>query len=225
MITWMIAAAMLAATPPPSGDTRPPGTDTPRWIEMAAPVPGMWELGVFGGVFIAARPHDFYDTELGYRRLRRAAPDVGARAAYYPLAFLGIEAEFAGMWTVAQYGGEPAFLYGVRLHAVAQLPWFRITPFVLGGYGLGGIRSARDALGNDIDPIGHFGGGVKFFATPRLALRVEGRNLIGPAAQQRRKIANHGEVLFGVSLTFGRGSRWTPERASRRPPPEPTPRP
>jgi hypothetical protein len=55
---------------------------------------------------------------------------------------------------------------------------------------------------------------VKFFATPRLALRVEGRHLIGPAAQQRRVIASHGEVLFGISLTFGRGSRWTPDDAS-----------
>lgn len=181
--------------------------DDTRWIEMAKPVRGMWELGTFAGVLIVARPHDFYDTELVYRRLRRPGPTAGLRAAYFPLAILGIEAEFAGAWTEMKYGGQPAFLYGLRMHAVAQLPWFRITPFMLGGYGLGGVRSPRDAVGNDIDPMGHYGGGVKFFATPRLALRIEGRHLMGPAAKQRRVIASHGEVLFGLSLTFGRGSK------------------
>ncbi len=206
----VVAVVMMAA---------PGKSDDVRWIALAKPVPGMWELGTFAGALIVAKPHDFYDPALGYRRLRRPGPETGLRAAYYPLAMLGIEGEFAAAWTVAKYGGEPAFLYGLRLHAVLQLPMFRITPFILGGYGLGGVRSPRDAVGNDLDPIGHYGGGVKFFATPRLALRVEGRHLIGPAAKQRRVIANHGEVLFGISLTFGRGSRWMPEgsRPLRRP--------
>lgn len=211
----MIASFMLAfaMAPAPKPVAEPPADDV-RWIEMAKPVRGMWELGTFAGALIIARPHDFYDKSIGYRRLRRGAPDVGVRAAYYPLAMLGVEGEFSAAWTVAKYGGQPAFLYGLRAHAVLQVPLWRITPFILGGYGIGGIRSPQDALGNDIDPVGHYGGGVKFFATPRLALRVEGRHLIGPAAQQRRVIASHGEVLFGISLTFGRGSRWTPDDAS-----------
>jgi hypothetical protein len=78
------------------------------------------------------------------------------------------------------------------------------VPFVLGGYGIMGVRSNRDALGNDIDPVGHYGGGLKMFVNRWVALRLEGRHVIGPAAQQRRKIASHGEVLFGVSVTLGR---------------------
>ncbi len=219
-----IATAALGGAPAPAPPTSAADEPTPvRWIEQAKPVRGMWELGTFAGAFITARPHDFYDPSLGYRRLRRPGPEAGLRAAYYPLAMLGVEGEFAAIWTVAKYGGQPAFLYGLRLHAIAQLPMYRITPFILGGYGLGGIRSNRDALGNDLDPIGHYGGGVKFFATPRLALRIEGRHLIGPAAKQRRVVANHGEVLFGISLTFGRGSRWTPEAATRTPRPSPSP--
>jgi hypothetical protein len=93
------------------------------------------------------------------------------------------------------------------LQAILQIPFWRITPFIVGGYGIGGIRSPRDALGNDIDPIGHYGGGVKLFASRWVALRLEGRNVIGPAAQQRRVIASHGEVLFGVSVTLGRAGR------------------
>lgn len=194
-------ALALALSPPAASD------DDARWIKRNRPVRGLWELGTFAGAFIVARPHDFYDPALGYRRLRRGAPEVGARAAYYPLSFLGIEGEFAAMWTVAKYGGQPAFLYGLRLQAILQIPFWRITPFIVGGYGIGGIRSPRDALGNDIDPIGHYGGGVKLFASRWVALRLEGRNVIGPAAQQRRVIASHGEVLFGVSVTLGRAGR------------------
>jgi hypothetical protein len=207
-----LLALALAATPPSDTDG--------RWITRHHPVRGLWELGVFAGAFIIAKPHDFYDTQLGYRRLRRGAPDVVARVAYYPLAFLGIEGEFAGMWSAAEYGGQPAFLYGLRLQAVLQLPSYRVTPFVLGGYGIGGIRSSRDAFGNDIDPLGHYGGGVKLFASRWIALRLEGRHVIGPAAQQRRRIANHGEVLFGVSVTLGRAGRSQQSAAALQAPPD-----
>lgn len=199
------AGSVLAFAPPPTPPERAakPSDDAP-WIRRHRPTRGLWELGVFGGVMVIAKPHDFYDVALGYRRLRRAAPDVGARAAYYPLSFLGIEGEFAGQWTAAKYGGQPAFLYGLRFSGILQLPLFRVVPFAIAGYGLGGIRSNRDALGNDIDPIGHYGVGVKVMASPWVALRLEGRHVLGPAAQQRRVVASHGEVLFGVSVTLGR---------------------
>lgn len=211
----MLALAVSLAAAPPPADER-----EERAIERYHPVRGMWELGTFAGAFIIARPHDFYDPELGYRRLRRGAPDVGLRVAYYPLAFLGIEGEFAAMWSAAKYGGQPAFLYGLRLQAIVQLPFYRVTPFIVGGYGIGGIRSNRDALGNDIDPIGHYGGGVKFFANRWIALRLEGRHVIGPAAQQRRVIANHAEVLFGVSVTLGRAGRSKESKAVVEPSPD-----
>lgn len=174
------------------------------WITRHKPVRNMWELGAYAGVFVVAKPHDFYDVDIGYRRLRRAGPEAGVRAAYYPLSFLGVEGEFGGIWTVLQHGGQPAFLYGLRLQGILQLPLFRIVPFVLGGYGLGGIRSPRDAVGNDIDPMGHYGVGVKWYLNEWLALRVEGRHLLGPGAKQRRVLASHGEVLLGLSITLGR---------------------
>jgi len=181
--------------------------ESSSWILRHRPERNMWELGGFAGAFLIAQPHDFYDRELGFRQLRRAGPDVGLRAAYYPLSFVGVEGEFAGIWSSAKYGGQPAFLYGLRLHAILQLPLFRVVPYVLGGYGLMGVRSNRDALGNDVDPIGHYGVGVKLFVNRWLALRLDGRHVIGAAAQQRRRIANHGEVLFGVSVTLGRSKR------------------
>jgi OOP family OmpA-OmpF porin len=207
---WLLASSLhagaaLAWAPPPAPPERAAGADDDApWIRRHRPTRRLWELGVFGGVMVIAKPHDFYDVGLGYRRLRRAAPDVGARVAYYPLSFLGIEGEFAGMWTAAKYGGQPAFLYGLRVSGILQLPLFRLVPFAIAGYGLGGIRSPRDALGNDVDPIGHYGVGLKLMASPWVALRLEGRHVLGPAAQQRRVVASHGEVLFGVSVTLGR---------------------
>ncbi|MBX7080566.1 MAG: hypothetical protein K1X88_15310 [Nannocystaceae bacterium] len=206
MIASLALSLALAPAPAPPvhhGTSAP--ADRERWILRHRPVRGLWELGAFAGVFVVAKPHDFYDVDLGYRRLRRAGPDAGLRAAYYPLSFLGLEGEFAGIWTAAQYGGQPAFLYGLRLSGIVQLPLSRVVPFAIGGYGLGGIRSPRDALGNDVDPIGHYGLGVKLFVTDWIALRVEGRHLLGPAAHQRRVVASHGEVLAGVSVTLGRG--------------------
>ncbi len=199
-MTPVVLALALAAPP-----TSPPAeTAEDPWIVEYKPVRGMWELGAFGGAFIIDQPHDFYDPTLGFRQLKKAAPDVGVRAAYYPLSFLGVEGEFSAIWSTAKYAKAPVFLYGLRLNGILQLPLFRLVPFFVGGYGIMGVRSNRDALGNDIDPVGHYGGGLKLYVNRWIALRLEGRHLIGAAAQQRRRIANHAEVLFGVSVTLGR---------------------
>jgi len=200
-MTSLLLGLALAFAPATAAS---PESAEPPWIEEYKPARGMWELGGFGGAFLIAQPHDFYDPQLGFRQLRRAAPEVGLRAAYYPLSFVGVEGEFAAIWTTAKYAKQPAFLYGLRLHAILQLPLYRLVPFVLGGFGLMGVRSNRDVLGNDIDPVGHYGVGLKLFVNRWVALRLEGRHVIGAAAQQRRVIANHGEVLFGVSVTLGR---------------------
>jgi hypothetical protein len=203
-----------------------PGAADGSPIVRHRPERGMWELGGFGGVFVIDQPHDFYDPALGFRSFKVAAPDVGLRAAYYPLSFVGVEGEIANIWTSMRYGGEPAFLYGLRLHAILRLPFYRVAPFVLGGYGLGGVRSGRDAVGNDVDPIGHYGVGVQAFVNRWVALRLEGRHLLGPAAHQRRVVASHGEVLFGVSVTLGRRGQQRKERAVEAAPenePEPSP--
>lgn len=160
---------------------------------------------MFAGGFILHREHDFYDPVTGPQKdFSRGGPEAGLRAAYFPLSFLGVEAEFSGVWTkVVEAADAPAFLYGFRGHVIAQLPFFRVTPFILGGYGLMGVRSARDAVGNDIDPMGHYGGGVKLFADRRIAVRLEGRHYLGPATHRRNRIASHGSVLLGLSVRLG----------------------
>jgi hypothetical protein len=184
-------------------------------VKRHLPQRNQWELGAHAGVFFIHREHDFYDPVTGpQKRLARAGPEAGLRAAYFPLSLLGVEAEWSGVWTKAVEAADaPVFLYGFRGHVLLQLPLYRIAPFILGGYGLMGIRSPRDAVGNDIDPMGHYGGGVKLFADRRFAVRIEGRHYLGPATHRRNRVASHGSVVVGLSIRLGPQPSRAPEPA------------
>ncbi len=192
----LLALALAAATTAP---------DATPWVKRHLPERNQWELGAFAGGFIIHPEHDFYDPVTGPQKdMARGGPEAGLRAAYFPLSFLGVEAEWSGVWTrVVEADDAPVFLYGLRGHVLLQLPLYRIAPFILGGYGLMGVRSPRDAVGNDIDPVGHYGGGVKLFADRRFAIRLEGRHFLGPATHRRNRVASHGSILVGLSIRLG----------------------
>ena len=189
------------------------------WIKRYAPTRNMAELGVFGGVMIVSDYHDFFNPDSAppspplagpILPLWRLGPDVGARVAFFPSRFFGLEVEGAAMPTRARNDNDdPALLYGVRGHGILQLP-YRLTPFLLGGYGLVGVSSDPAVLGNDIDPVGHWGGGAKLFLNKWLALRLEARHLIGAYQGRQRDSAekphftSHVEILAGLSVTLGR---------------------
>jgi hypothetical protein len=180
------------------------------WIVQLRPHRNLWELGGFGGLFVIPTRHDLYDLDTAPQKpLRRIAPEAGLRAAYFPIGLVGVEGELGGVWSQVQRGGEPVFLWSARAHAVLQLPLYRIVPFVLGGYGLMGVRSPRDAVGSDVDPVGHLGTGVKLYLTRALALRLDGRWMLGAARASRRKVSHYGAVVFGLSITLGPGRAGT----------------
>jgi len=175
------------------------------WILRVRPANDTWELGAHGGVGVLSKRHDLYDLDtVPQKRLRRVGPLGGLRGGYYPLSFVGVEAEFDGLWTELPDGTEPVFVWGLRGHAVLQLPLYRIVPFVFAGYGLMGVRSSQDAVGSDVDPVGHYGLGAKLLLTPWLAVRIDGRHLLSAAAARRRRVAHHGSVTLGLSFTLGR---------------------
>jgi outer membrane protein OmpA-like peptidoglycan-associated protein len=188
------------------------GTDI-KPIRRFAPERNMVELGIFGGVMVFSKTHDLYApvTTPG-EQIRRPTADLGIRAAFFPLRFLGVEAEFAAMpakYAAAASGpggpGGPGFIYGLRGHAILQLPMYRVVPFVLGGYGMMGVSSAATVAGKDLDPVGHLGGGVKYYLNRWIALRVDMRGYIGAQAKQWPGTAGHFETLLGVSVTLNRG--------------------
>jgi outer membrane protein OmpA-like peptidoglycan-associated protein len=175
-----------------------------RPMRRFRPERNMVELGVFGGFTVFSRNHDLYHPSTTPQDpLRRPTPDLGARIAYFPLKFLGVEAEFSAL--PARYApGGSAFIYGFRGSAILQLPFYRVVPFLLGGYGLMGVSSAQAVAGKDIDPMGHYGVGVKYFINRWLALRFDVRHLIAAQAALQTDGTSHLQVLLGLSVTLGR---------------------
>ena len=179
-----------------------------RWIDRWGPERNMWELGVFGGVFLPGANHELFRfdaaaPDLGFKKFKPVAPELGARVGYYPLRFLGVELEGAGMFASTS-DDQAATLYTIRGHVVAQLPRWSVTPFLLAGAGGLGVSSSAGAVGNDIDAAVHLGGGVKVYINRWVGLRLDLRDVIG----SRRGVAegeNHNfEALLGLSLTLGR---------------------
>jgi OOP family OmpA-OmpF porin len=211
--------------PAPAASPTPAPADVPAarcqdrrdvaWIRRCLPGRNTWEIGGYLGVmFPAANSHELFDP---YRQLearqngldfwrpyRAAAPELGLRVAYFPLRFLGGEVEGAVMPTRVVEDGAPggrANLFSIRAHFIAQVPLWRVAPFVVvGGGGLG----TTGRLGNDIDESTHFGAGVKVFLSHRAVLRLDVRDVVAARKEVDAGATNYPEVLLGVSALLGR---------------------
>lgn len=199
----------------PPADTAP-AQETKPWIKRWAPVRHTGEIGLGLGVFFPSDRHDFYDPITAPQEpLWAAGADIAVRAAYFPLRFLGIEGEFTAMPTRARnITDDFVFLWGARGHLILQLPYWSVTPILLGGGGALGIRSNDLVFGTDTDPSAHWGGGLKVFVNKWIALRLEARHLMAARAAEQDDITHHAEVLAGISLTL---------RHKPKPPPPPDP--
>lgn len=179
------------------------------WAQRWAPERNMIEVGVFGGILVPARDLELFEPRRtrprqGFLPLATVAPDVGVRLGYYPLRFLGIEAEGATMPTSTLDDGYPAQLWAGRAHVVGQLPFSTIAPFVVVGGGLLAVDSHPLTLGRDIDQAFHLGIGTKIFLDRRFALRIDLRDEITPRRGIKGGATNSIEALLGVSITLGR---------------------
>lgn len=215
---------LVALQDPASGEllAEVPGDTAPPWIRRHAPRRHTFHLGVFGGVLFPARDVELFeldptDAEQGFRPYRRIAPEFGGRIAFFPLDFLGLEAEGAfGLAEVER--DQRANLWSARAHVIGQVPRWSVTPFVLAGGGALGVRSGAAAVGNDTDLAFHIGGGVMVHVTDALTLRLDLRNTISPQQGAIGGATNSPEVLLGIGWT--RRPR-RPYTAQGQPPPEP----
>jgi outer membrane protein OmpA-like peptidoglycan-associated protein len=179
-----------------------------------------FEAAIYGGGFLATKRHQFYDTDLAAPpvALARLSPEFGARFAYYPLRFLGVELEGGLILSHTDddaRGEADVKLFALRAHVIAQLPG-RISPFVLLGGGSVWSRSSADALGDDVDGLLHGAVGARLFVTRSLTARVEARLLRGPSSMPPFELtANYGEFLLGVGYAFGRAPRVRDDDADR----------
>ncbi len=170
------------------------------------PRSGFVHLGIYGGLFFPSVEHELYDPMLMHQSYAAVAPDVGLRAGYYPMRFLGIELE-GGVMPTKVADGASALLYTFRPVLLAQLP-YRLAPFARVGFGLLGASS--DSLGRDLDPSLNIGGGVKFYVNRWLALRLDVVDNIATRLGVGNRRSNNLEVLFGLSFVLNRKK---PERS------------
>jgi outer membrane protein OmpA-like peptidoglycan-associated protein len=213
------SGADAAATATPAPEPTAPPSDSTSFEPYEAGYPpenNLLELGVFGGALFPAKRHNLRSERFAHSAFR-PGPEVGVRLGYYPLSFLGFEAEAIGSLNEVKgdrdapkgFGG----LYGLRGQLVLQAPLPYVVPFAVGGYGRLGAIS--DVMGKDSDQAWHFGVGAKVALNHLLSLRLDGRdNLTARTGSVDSNAQAHTfEVTLGLTAVL--------ERTRRVPPPPP----
>lgn len=210
-VVLVAPAVVQAAAPgsPAAASPTQPRTHTtarervalPAWLRQHAPGHDAIELSLIGGVFVPSTAHELYDGRVGFRRLARVAPSVGARIDYFALPWFGFELEGTAIPTRVRGGGR-ALLAGFRGGLVLRLPW-RLAPFVVGGVGALAVSSGADVLGDDLDESFHVGGGLQFFVNRWFAIRLDARDHISHRRGVGGGPTHQPEVLAAVTLRLG----------------------
>ena len=200
------------------------------WIKRWVPEKGMGEIGIYGGVFFASKTHELFGPDLsladqGWKPFRLVNPDIGLRAGYYPIKWVGVEFE-GGVVPFGVDGGGTALGYTIRGQVVGQLAMWSVVPFAVLGAGALGVSSSRALVGNDIDPALHYGVGAKFYFNRYTMLRLDIRDNVSYERGLASNFSDLGnvEVLLGLSVTLGRKKKKAVEpEPEAEPEPEPTP--
>jgi outer membrane protein OmpA-like peptidoglycan-associated protein len=163
-----------------------------------------FELGLWGGDFLANKAHEFYDSDDESQvPLKKHSPEVGLRLGFYPFRVLGIEGESGATFSKTRDRGQQVNIFALRAQVVVQLP-ARVTPFLL--VGVGNFISRSEALGDDRDFDYHLGVGAKLFATKNFQIRIDGRlyrsNQLRMGGNDNGEI-NHYAIDGGLAWVFG----------------------
>jgi outer membrane protein OmpA-like peptidoglycan-associated protein len=170
------------------------------------PENNLFELGVFGGAIFPSSDHNLR-YEAYPQREYGVGGEFGARLGYYPLSFLGVEAEAMTAASKVKNTETSAAIYAGRIHAVLQAPLPYVTPFLL--VGVGRLGAISRTLANDSDPAWHFGVGAKVPFTHSFGTRIDLRDTLTQNTQQDAQ-AHTFEVLLSLTATIGRTRREPP---------------
>jgi OOP family OmpA-OmpF porin len=189
------------------------GTSSTAPVNLA-PVAGMVEIGLTAGLYLPPAGHELYESAiLRQKPFESMAPAMGLRLAYFPMAWLGVEAEGLYMPT-SILRGERVNVFQLGGHLIAQLPG-RFTPFVVAGASSLLLDSSGRALGADADATFHWGVGAKYYLNPYWAFRLDARHLLTAGEEadptETGGINSHFQVLAGLSFTLGREAEPEPD--------------
>ncbi len=203
-------------------ETEPVEEREDKWIHRYPPTNGMAEFGAFGGVWFPSRRLELFVPEEGHQFLRRAAPEIGLRAGYYPIRFFGVEVEGAVIPTRTQGTDGRATAWALRANVIGQLGLWSVTPFLLAGTGVLGMSSPSgpEGIGNDQDVAIQLGGGVKVFINHHIQLRLDIRDVISNRLGVGEGLTSSPEILLGVTFNLRRRKQ---EQVKEPEPPPPTP--
>lgn len=181
----------------------PGGASETRYIERYRPTPNLWEVGLTSGLLFPAPDHNLKVGGLPGEPYSDVSAVIGARLAYFPLSFVGVEAEAIVSPSATKETNKSALLYAARGHVIAQLPMASVVPFALVGGGmLGGISQS---MGNDGDPAFHFGVGAKVPVNHVVSVRLDLRDTLTQKRGGNPGDPTHSfEVLLGATFTFER---------------------
>jgi outer membrane protein OmpA-like peptidoglycan-associated protein len=190
-----------ATTVAPAAQSLATGNEKP-WIEQLLPVDGLVELGGFIGIMFPSSSVNLQSQYAKHQSLS-AAPELGVRAAYFPIKYVGGELEYMVGSSQTSIDSNSATLWALRAQVIGQYPVWRVTPFAALGFGRMGVLSST--MGNDGDPLFHFGVGAKAAITPTLSARFDLRdNMTQKYAASNGSQAHSIEVMIGISVVLGR---------------------
>ncbi len=170
------------------------------WIQRWAPENNELDVGIYGGLFIRADNHGMFDQGVDTQPfINKTNADFGGRATYFPLKWVGVGIEAAGMPTRAPQLDSKGSFWTFRGHIVGQLP-YRITPTLVLGGGILGIRS-NDPLLQASEGVFHWGPGVKAHINKWIAVRLDGRHIVEGSGNDGER-AHYGELLLGLDVTL-----------------------
>lgn len=201
MIIHAFAGILVLADPAAAAATEPATPAPERPILRHRPKVHELSVGLFAGLLAPARDLGVRDVDATGREYGKPAADLGLRLGYYPSRFFGLEGELG--LVPARFGGTRAFLYNARAQAVVQAGWWRVVPFVSLGGGALGVVSGVAVAGNAVKPALTVGGGLKFNASERLAVRVDVRDVVTAAFTAGAPKRHSPEALLSLELRFG----------------------
>lgn len=180
-----------------------------RWMVRWAPEPRMGEWGLYSGLYQAGRfggllQPDLDDAGQPLPSPRGSIGELGIRLGRYPSRFFGMELEAGTVLPRASAIEDPTHFSG-RGSVVFQVGKWTLTPFVLAGAGVFGVRRDRNIDQQSLDVMIHAGGGLKLFLSRSTQLRVDMRDVVAYLHRQGGAYRNVGLVgMLSLSVTPGR---------------------